>query len=377
MKNTKVFAEVLEDSALKQFEDAMKLDCNVQGALMPDAHTGYSLPIGAVIKTKDKVFPSYVGYDIGCGVACVELGIRYTEVNLEELKKYIINHIPLGFSKHEKPQNISSFLFKGTSDILRNIFTSRGAYQLGTLGGGNHFIEVGYRKQNKNLCIVIHSGSRGLGHGVASHYMEIAAQKVLEKKWKEAGKFTKANRKEGSFSLDLDSDDGRMYMRDQTFCLEFALLNRKKMIDTIVHGLQLQGLAFKEVQFINRNHNHAEYKNGYIIHRKGATHAEKDMLGIIPGNMKDGSFIVKGKGNEESLCSSSHGAGRVLSRRKAKETLSNETFNNLMVGIVTNHTEDTIDESPEAYKNIFEVMELQKDLVEIVDRIIPILNIKG
>lgn len=133
----------------------------------------------------------------------------------------------------------------------------------------------------------------------------------------------------------------------------------------------------KELMFINRNHNHAEIINEFVIHRKGATHANKDMLGVIPGNMKDGSFIVKGKGNSESLNSSSHGAGRVLSRSQAFKTLDFDEFNEEMKDVVTNHSIDTLDESPKAYKNIFEVMKLQEDLVEVIDYVRPILNIKG
>ncbi len=130
-------------------------------------------------------------------------------------------------------------------------------------------------------------------------------------------------------------------------------------------------------RFINRNHNHAELKDGFVIHRKGATHAEKGMMGVIPGNMKDGCFIVEGLGNEASICSSSHGAGRVLSRNQARAQLDIQEFHELMRGVVTNHTDSTLDESPRAYKDIFEVMELQRELVNTIDYVKPILNIKG
>ena len=133
----------------------------------------------------------------------------------------------------------------------------------------------------------------------------------------------------------------------------------------------------KELLFINRNHNHAEIKEAFVIHRKGATHAEEGMLGVIPGNMRDGSFIVKGKGNEASLCSSSHGAGRVLSRNQAFMALNVDQFHNDMQGICTNHTDKMLDESPRAYKDIFEVMALQKELVDVIDHVRPFLNIKG
>ncbi len=150
------------------------------------------------------------------------------------------------------------------------------------------------------------------------------------------------------------------------------------MINNIIKALEkISGNQVKTQRFINRNHNHAELKGKYVIHRKGATHAEKGMLGVIPGNMKDGSFIVIGKGDKESICSSSHGAGRVLSRKEAKENLDYNEFHKSMEKIVTNHTEATLDEAPKAYKNIFEVMQLQKNLVDIVEHITPVLNIKG
>lgn len=178
---------------------------------------------------------------------------------------------------------------------------------------------------------------------------------------------------EGQHLFHIDSYEAKAYITDMNYCLEYALENRKQMIYKIV---ELLGNP-KELEFINRNHNHAELKEGLWIHRKGATHAEKGMMGVIPGNMRDGSFIVKGKGNPDSLCSSSHGAGRVLSRVQAQKTLSLETFKNEMTQVIAKVDAETLDESPFAYKNIFDVMKLQKDLVEIVDYIKPLVNIKG
>jgi tRNA-splicing ligase RtcB (3'-phosphate/5'-hydroxy nucleic acid ligase) len=404
MKKTKIYTNCIEDEALKQFEEAMSLECNVQGALMPDTHTGYTLPIGAVIKSKDIVFPSYVGYDIGCGMCAVNLDITKDSLNLEDIKYDILNNIPLGSDKHKLPQkiNIDENMYC-LNDFTKDRIKDTGMYQIGTLGGGNHFIEIGESENDKTLWIVIHSGSRGLGYKVADYFMTIATQgsvnieelkkefiigreifkeknpdgykkafkKFVESKWSKATK-----NKEGHFGFDINSELGQSYLHCMNYCLDFALENRKTMIHKILDSISLQK-QFKVNTFINRNHNHAEIKDGYVIHRKGATHAEKDMLGVIPANMKDGSFIIKGKGNIESMCSSSHGSGRVLSRKQAKEILDLKEFHNTMIGVVTNHTDETLDESPKAYKDIFEVMELQKDLVDIIDRSIPILNIKG
>lgn len=406
MKYIKIFSNKIEDEALKQFNEAMQLDCNVQGALMPDAHAGYTLPIGAVIKSKGFIFPSYVGYDIGCGMCAVNLNITKDKLNLELLKDYIINNIPLGSNKHKEKQSINLDISKyNLDDFTKYRIEDTGVYQIGTLGSGNHFIEIGESENNKTLWIVIHSGSRGLGYKVADYFMSIATQNsvniellekdfiigreifkeknidgykkafkiFVEKQWEKATK-----NKEGHFGFELNSEVAKAYINSMNYCLDFALENRKTMIDVIINGMEFQiNKKIDRLKFINRNHNHAEIDVNYVIHRKGATHAENGMMGVIPANMKDGSFIVKGKGNTDSMCSSSHGAGRVLSRMKAKETLDLQEFHNTMKNVVTNHTDNTLDESPKAYKDIFEVMELQKDLVEIIDRSIPVLNIKG
>lgn len=406
MEKIKIFSNDIEDEAIKQFNEAMQLDCNVQGALMPDAHAGYTLPIGAVIKSKGFVFPSYVGYDIGCGMCAVNLNITKDKFNLELLKDYIINNIPLGSNKHKEKQSIDLDISKyNLDDFTKYRIEDTGVYQIGTLGGGNHFIEIGESETEKTLWIVIHSGSRGLGYKVADYFMSIATQnsvniELLEKEFiigreifkeKNIDRYKKAfkifvekqwekatKNKEGHFGFELNSEVAKAYINSMNYCLDFALENRKTMIDVIINGMELQiNKKIDRLKFINRNHNHAEIDGNYVIHRKGATHAENGMMGVIPANMKDGSFIVKGKGNIDSMCSSSHGAGRVLSRMKAKEILDLQEFHNTMKNVVTNHTDNTIDESPKAYKDIFKVMELQKDLVEIIDRSIPILNIKG
>lgn len=407
MKQTKIFSDSIEAGAIAQFNEAMSLPCNVAGALLPDAHQGYTLPIGAVIKSEGIIFPSYVGYDIGCGMCAINLHITKEELDLEILRDYIVENIPLGSTKHSTPKQIhpDPEIYPNISDFLKYRIEDTGVYQIGTLGGGNHFIELGESEQTNTLWIVIHSGSRGLGYKIADYYMTIATQnsvnineleiefssdkkifkevnpegyakafkKFIEKKWETATK-----NKEGHYGFGIDSEIGQSYLADMNYCLDFALENRKAIIENIIQGMEQQlGKTVKRDIYINRNHNHAEVKGEYIIHRKGATHAEKGMYGVIPANMKDGSFIVKGKGSELSLNSSSHGAGRVLSRKQAKDTLDVNEFHNTMQGVVTNHTDETLDESPKAYKNIFEVMELQKDLVEIIDRSIPILNIKG
>lgn len=358
----KIYAEFLEGKAHSQFIDALKNDWVEKAALMPDAHAGYSLPIGAVVATKDKIVPAWVGYDIGCGMCAQRTSFRKNEI--EEFSNEIFNDvyskIPVGFKHHEMAQK--EFQFKSKpSEFLRNEFELKGLGQLGTLGGGNHFIEIGY-DEDQYVWIIVHSGSRNIGHKVATHYMKIAG----------GGKC-----REGHYPLDVDSEDGHLYIEDLNFCLEFALENRLRILNSTFNILESYTPGIKTETVINRNHNHAEFSNGMWIHRKGATHAEKGMLGVIPGNMRDGSFIVEGKGCPDSLWSSSHGAGRVMSRSQAKKEVDLNDFQDQMIGVKAKVDSATLDESPFAYKNIFDVMDQQKYLVTVLHHVKPIINIKG
>ena len=406
MKQINIFAQNVETEALKQFYKAMALPCNIAGALMPDAHTGYTLPIGAVIKTKNRIFPSYVGYDIGCGVASMQLNLNSRIINtgtLNKIKDEILKEIPIGVCAHKNKREWGGYK-NATKDTI-NLFTSTGTYQLGSLGGGNHFLEIGKDKEN-SIWITVHSGSRGFGYKIAELYMRKVAVESTDKdryakqfiennnwrkhdveKW-EAYKEEFIYRKvwarlktnlEGHYSADINSEVGKNYITDMNIALEFALENRKIMLNTVKKIIEkVINKKIKTLVFINSNHNHAVVEeNGFVLHRKGATQASKGMLGVIPANMHDGCFVVKGKGNALALNSSSHGAGRLLSRRKAKDTLNFDELKEDMLDIVNNITESTIDEAPGAYKNIYEVLELQKDMVEVLHHVTPMLNIKG
>jgi len=364
VKKTKIYSQNIEQSALDQFEDAMSQEFVVSGALMPDAHMGYSLPIGSVVATSGVVVPSWVGYDIGCGMCAVNTGIKANTIttHADALYSDILSSVPVGFNHNKKETKWDEK--PECTAFASAVFNKNGLRQLGSLGGGNHFIELG-RGNSGDLWVVVHSGSRGIGHSIARHYMMVASNS------------TKA--KEGHFQLSVDSVDGRGYITDMKFCEDFALANREEIVKRVLKCIS-DRLSIEEItvkQFINRNHNHAELKDGLWIHRKGATHADKGMFGVIPANMRDGSFIVVGKGNDGSLCSSSHGAGRVFGRRVAKEALDVDTFARSMDGIVANVSSSTLDESPAAYKDIFTVMSEQEDLVEVVDHVKPIVNVKG
>lgn len=350
MSKYRVYAEILEEGAVTQMDNCMSFDFAIDGALMPDAHQGYDLPIGAVVKTDGVVVPAWVGFDIGCGMTALKLDST-TDIDQNKaakIKSDIEKLIPVGFNCHERIRTYDD----PTEDTpgLRVWRDQKEKFlkQLGTLGGGNHFVEVG-RGRDNHLWVVVHSGSRGFGHSVASWYI-----------------------KNCNAHLEVGSQDHDDYMNDLAFCLQYALDSRLAMAQaaaSVIDG--------DIIETVNRNHNHAELKDGGWIHRKGATHAEDGMMGVIPGNMRDGSFIVRGKGNPGWICSSSHGAGRVYGRKEAKRKLSIEEFKQQMIGVCANISKDTLDESPMAYKNIFEVMELQVDSVDVVDYIRPILNIKG
>jgi len=366
----------VEGKALSQFYDAMKQDFVLRGAMMPDVHAGYSLPIGSAVATDGVIVPSYVGYDIGCGMCALPLSgpSRGDIAGKEgEILNAIYAAVPVGQAAHGRSQAEHTELdVADLTEEAQAIARKRGwDTQLGTLGGGNHFIELGHDETGR-LWVVIHSGSRGTGHGIAEHYMKMASGSHRAE--------------EGHHALPVDSDLGLAYLNDMEWALLYALDNRKRMMELALQSIgRVVGASSRELwtkgALINRNHNHATLREvdgrQAWIHRKGATHAEEGMDGVIPGNMRDGSFIVRGKGNPESLYSSSHGAGRVLSRAQAKKTVNLGDFEETMQGIAARVSESTIDESPFVYKDVFEVMAMQKDLVEVVHHVRPLVNVKG
>jgi len=366
--NYKIYADDMDKATEVQFLSAMGQPFVKRGALMPDAHLGYSLPIGGVVLTDNFVVPSWVGFDIGCGVCALEIKCSIGELkdHAGDIYNTILQNVPIGFKHHKKRTARDSYYNNAFTERGHQVFASKGGTkQLGTLGGGNHFIEIGHDDSRKTY-IVIHSGSRGIGHGIASLYVRMADPD---------GKC-----RDGHHGFVADSALGRDYMLDQNVCLEFALENRKKMLQAVVHSIESS--LYREVHcnwatFINKNHNHAVETPEGILHRKGATDATLDSPGIIPGNMRDGTYIVRGLGNPESLWSSSHGAGRVLGRKAAKRELDMAEFTETMQGIKAKVHKSTLDESPMAYKDFRNVMYLQQDLVEIQCHIKPLINVKG
>ena len=376
-----IFADTAELDAktLIQFKDAISEPFVTRAALMPDAHLGYSLPIGSVVETKSVVVPSWVGYDIGCGVSAYPVAMDRSILfeDTEEIHAKIRRDIPVGNAKHQTRQSMpTNLLYRKSTLLLQKVIEDRGAeYQIGTLGGGNHFIEVAVSDRDEYVWVVVHSGSRGLGHGVATEYMKLAAgsDKPLEGPY--------------GFHAGEDAQVCSNYLADSSFCETYAFYNRQRIADAVVNVLSSvcpngakKVVGFDYVQSINRQHNHVEFiqDTGRFIHRKGATHAESGMLGVIPGNMRDGSYIVRGLGNRLSLCSSSHGAGRAMSRSEARRKLDEAAFVGEMQksGIVANCI-GKVDEAPNAYKSITRVMAQQWDLVKTEAHLRPVINVKG
>lgn len=367
-----------DKETLQQFRDCYSEKFVTAAALMPDAHKGYVAPIGAVLITKDYVVPAWVGFDIGCGLIAVRIKgknvLEKVKENTEKIYSRVMREIPMGVGETNKGKHLTEKTKKEFHKLLDKFKTrehdksilqylkNTAARHLGTLGGGNHFIELGFYKNE--LWLIIHSGSRGIGHKVAKKYMIRASQN--EKEY------------EKTFPLDIKSQLGKEYLNILDFGLEFALLNRLEMSYKVIGVLEeVFGEKLKTELWVNKNHNHAILEKGKYIHRKGATPAKKGERGIIPGNMRDGCFLVKGLGNPKFLYSSSHGAGRILSRKQAKEKITMEQFKESMKGIRGTISMKTLDEAPMAYKNINAIMDAQKESIEIIKLIQPIINWKG
>jgi tRNA-splicing ligase RtcB len=379
----KSWATDLESEAIQQAKNLANLPFAFHHvALMPDAHMGYGMPIGGVLATEGMVIPNAVGVDIGCGMCAVKLPIK--ELPDTDTLKYIMNmirkDIPLGFKKHSTRAHSGKMPYVSVKDSTYPVVNREycnAAKSLGTLGGGNHFIEI-QKGSDGHIYVMVHSGSRNLGKQVCDHYNKIA--QALNERWK-----TQVPKSWGLAFLPIDSIEGHDYLREMKYCTDFALANRKEMMSKIV-GAFYTLLDIKEDhdEMINKCHNEARMENHFgknvMVHRKGATSARDGELGIIPGSQGTSSFIVRGKGNPDSFTSCSHGAGRVMGRRQAKEKLSLEDEINKLdsQGIVHSiRTVSDLDEATGAYKDILTVMENQKDLVDIEVRLQPLAVIKG
>jgi len=388
----------LEDGALKQALNLSKLPfLHKHVALMPDCHQGYGMPIGGVIATKGVVIPNAVGVDIGCGMCAQKTNLidLHTDA-IKAIMGKIREQVPVGFNRHKDAQCDSlmpineygpySEDFQKLYPVVSREYNSA-LTQLGTLGGGNHFIEI-QKGRDSHIWVMIHSGSRNLGKKVADYYNGIA--KLANEDW-----CSQVPREYDLAFLPINRDAAKSYMREMQYCVDFALANRRLMmgrIMRIIHDFMADGARFmgttfpvrQEGEMINIAHNYAAWESHFnknvIVHRKGATLAREDTIGIIPGSQGTKSYIVRGLGNADSFTSCSHGAGRRMGRNDARKNLNlTEEIKKLDdQGIIHGiRTEAELDEAAGAYKDIEEVMNNQTDLVEITEELTPMAVIKG
>lgn len=405
MKDLKIFTENIEEEAKEQInlllnQEPFK-DCKVR--IMPDVHAGKGCVIGFTANLGDKVIPNIVGVDIGCGMLCVELGKM--DLDLEKLDKVINKNIPAG--RNIREQKLINFDKINDLYCLRELKeTKKFNRAIGTLGGGNHFIEVDADEEG-NKYLVIHTGSRNLGKQVADYYQNLAIElcsgkeemfkrkEEIIKTYKEQGRKSEIQRalkeleaeyKQNKLELPnelcyLTGKYREMYLHDMEICQEYASLNRLQIAKMILINYfdltyipeiypSIMSDSFETI------HNYISFKDNIV--RKGAIRANEGERVIIPINMRDGSIIAVGQGNEDWNNSAPHGAGRLMSRRKAKETFNLEEFKKSMADIYsTSVLEETIDEAPFAYKPMQEIIENIKDTVEIEKIIKPIYNFKA
>ncbi len=398
MKDLKIFTENIEDQAIKQIDLLLEQEpfrnCKVR--IMPDVHAGKGCVIGFTADLGDKVIPNIVGVDIGCGMLCVELG--NIEIDLEKLDKVINKYIPAG--RNIREHNSMNFEIINQLYCLRELKeTKKFNRAIGTLGGGNHFIELDIDDEN-NKYLVIHTGSRNLGKQVADYYQNLAIQlcsgkeemfkrkEEIIKTYKEQGRKLeiqkalkqleteyKQNKPELPNELCyLTGKYREMYLHDMKICQEYATENRNKIAQQILSKLIDTGIIV--FPYFHTIHNYISFEDNIV--RKGAISAKKGEKVLIPINMRDGSIIAVGKGNTDWNNSAPHGAGRLMSRHKAKEMFKLQEFKESMKDIYsTSVVEDTIDEAPFCYKPMQEIIDNIQDTVEIQKIIKPIYNFKA
>ena len=377
-KPIKLWLADIEPGALAQARNLANLPFVFRHiAVMPDAHLGYGMPIGGVMATENVIVPNAVGVDIGCGICAVQTSLR--DIDSDSLKRILGEirlRVPLGFKHHKKRQKTDLM-----PEVIGRLPMVEAEYasalrQIGTLGGGNHFIEI-QQGGDGYVWLMIHSGSRNIGYKVANHYNRLAVdvnsrqKSPVPKQWQLA-------------YFHFDSKEGRTYFDEMSYCVEFALGNRLLMMDRVMEAVANHVVGVSFGGLINIAHNYAaleeHYKRQVLVHRKGATRAGAGEEGIIPGSQGAPSFIVRGRGNQESFESCSHGAGRIMGRKQAQRQLDFEAEKGRLdrLGIIHSiRSKRDLDEAAGAYKDIAIVMKNQEDLVEIVVELKPLAVIKG
>ncbi|MCU4481591.1 RtcB family protein [Acinetobacter ursingii] len=384
----KIFTNDIDQDSIEQLTKMAQLQfIHSHIAVMPDVHVGKGATVGSVIPTKHAIIPAAVGVDIGCGMNAIRLNLKSSQLpdNLSSLRHAIERKVPVGFDLHKQVKAKASTLtpldkrlqpiiskHPGLVRMLRK-FDMTWQKQLGTLGGGNHFIEL-CLDENQDVWIMLHSGSRGLGNVIGTYFIELA-KKEAQHRFGHVPDKDLSYFAEGSTSFDD-------YVEAVEWAQAYAYENRREMMRLILEAIRPLLPSFQLTkEAINCHHNYVSQEQhdgeNLLITRKGAIRAGKDELGIIPGSMGARSYIVRGKGHPDSFCSCSHGAGRKMSRNKAKHLFNQQDLIQQTQGIECRKDAGVIDEIPAAYKDIDQVMAHQSDLIEVVHTLKQVLCIKG
>ena len=383
----KVWTHELEPSARKQLENVARLPI-VRGhvAAMPDVHAGIGATVGSVIPTKGAIVPAAVGVDIGCGVNAVQLSLSAGDLpeSLGRIRSAIERAVPVGFEMHKDGEHAGAVkkLERGLKRIaernpkiaaMQKDFRSTWLRQLGTLGGGNHFIEI-CLDEEQHVWVMLHSGSRGIGNVIGRHFIE-RARREMEKSDTRLPDRDLAWLAEGTAAFEE-------YVEAVHWAQDYAIENRREMMRAVLEAIRPHLPPFRIVdEAINCHHNYVARERHFgedlWVTRKGAIRAGAGEMGVIPGSMGARSFIVRGKGSAESLCSCAHGAGRLMSRTEAKKRFSAADVERQTAGVECRKDAGVVDEIPAAYKPIDEVMANQSDLVEVVHTLRQVVCVKG
>jgi tRNA-splicing ligase RtcB len=382
----KNWATNIEEAAFQQAKNLARLPFIApQGvALMPDAHAGKGSTIGSVIATEKAIIPAAVGVDIGCGMNAVRLSLKASNLpdSLLEIRNQIERDVPLGaggahkcdYTINENALLLSRRPMPSSAAKATNFAMAKASAQLGTLGSGNHFIELCI-DENQDVWIMLHSGSRGVGNMIGTYFIERAKRRMEQY-------FIKLPDSDLAY-IPEDTDDFNEYVEAVGWAQNYAFTNRKAMLEIVLAAVQRSiPVEFTVTQeAINCHHNYVERENHFgrnmWVTRKGAIRAREGDLGIIPGSMGQKSYIVRGKGNADSYCSCSHGAGRAMSRAQARRTFSLTALIAQTQGVECRKDDAVLDEIPAAYKDIDQVMANQTDLIEVVHTLKQVLCVKG
>lgn len=384
----KIYTDEIDSRAMDQLSNMAQLPfIHSHIAVMPDVHAGIGATVGTVIPTVAAIIPAAVGVDIGCGMNAVRLSLTADQLpdNLARIRSAIEAAVPVGFNMHKREVVKASTVralskqmelivkkHPGLLKMLRN-FGLTWPRQIGTLGGGNHFIEV-CLDENQHVWIMLHSGSRGIGNVIGRYFIQLA-QKDMGRLLGNLPDKDLAYLQEGNQHFDD-------YMTAVNWAQDYAMLNRKQMMKLVIGALETHVPAFNvSKEAINCHHNYVQkeihFGKEVYLTRKGAIRAGLDELGIIPGSMGTKSFIVSGRGSKASFSSCSHGAGRLMSRTAAKKRFNQKDLEALTLGVECRKDKGVIDEIPAAYKDIDQVMENQSDLVDIVHTLKQVVCVKG